>query len=753
MSVVCTLTLFLGGALLYGALPVVGKMLMPALGGTPAAWTISIAFFQAALLAGVVYSEVTRRWFGLRRQILVHGCLLLAPLALLPLGLRGGVSWADDADPMAAILRLLAVSVGLPLFVTATTGTLLQSWLASQGNRRAGDVWMLSAVGQLGGALALVSYPALIEPHLTLDQQAQLWAAGFGLLVMLVVASGFMAVARRRRTPTNGSAEREIPGFVKSGPALATRLHWLALAFVPASLTLSVTTQLTTHVGTVSFFWVIPLAITLLTYLLAFTCRAWLSPNVTRLLLPPAVVGLALLIVSGVMGQLPLAIVLPAQLVALLGTSLVCCSELARTRPDPDFSGTFFLWLSLGGLLGSAFNLTGYLYCPHVMEYSVALTLACFLVPPRRRAENDEGQLRSAWSLMQGVLDVLLPAALGGLTMGLLLTLASQPETVSSYAPWLQDLPPVFRALAVYAVPLLLCFTFAVRRVRFGLGMGVVIAACAYCEAEHGGIQHRARSFYGDVVVRHDAAAGVQQLMRSGVAGGMQSLNAARRGEALGQHHRSGPVGDVFAARSDAKAPRHVAVAGLGVGSLLSYATKDQDWTAYEIDPAVCRTACDPQYFTYVRDAQDRGVQTRFVLGDVRRNIAQANDQGFDLLFVDAFAAESIPVHLLTRQAFALYRTKLAKQGWLIVNISNRHLKLEPVLAALAEDAGLAACVRHDPGERDGKAASTWVVLAPSLDDLAPLRRLPGWRPAQRQPGVEPWTDHHANLWRVVVWR
>jgi spermidine synthase len=245
------------------------------------------------------------------------------------------------------------------------------------------------------------------------------------------------------------------------------------------------------------------------------------------------------------------------------------------------------------------------------------------------------------------------------------------------------------------------------------------------------------------------------QLIHGTTLHGMQARDPDQRGEPLTYFHKTGPVGHLFAALTDAEAPRRVAITGLGVGTLASYAVSGQDWTYYEIDPAVVRVAWDTRYFTYLHDAQARGVRLQMVLGDARLKMAEAEAGTYDLIVLDAFSSDSVPVHLLTREAIALYLDKLAPGGRLVFNLSNRYLHLEPVLAAAAQEARLCALIwdDRDPTELAAKRCSTWCVMARAADDLAPLRRVPAWRPAQRQEQVSLWTDDFSNLLSIFRWR
>jgi hypothetical protein len=394
-------------------------------------------------------------------------------------------------------------------------------------------------------------------------------------------------------------------------------------------------------------------------------------------------------------------------------------------------------------VLGGLFNaLAAPLLFRTILEYPLALMLACLLLP-RGSAPDRPG---SRW------LDVALPLAVGGSTAALILGLTAGEASASDTHPLLRLLPGPVSALLVYGLPVVACFAFADRPLRFGLGVGAVLMAGVLCRDPYGRVLHRERGFFGDLHVRIDPTGEYTQLVHGTTLHGQQYRDPERRGEPLAYFHRSGPVGQFFAAlRESKRLPGHVGVMGLGIGTMLSYAERGQQWTYYEIDPAVVRVARDERFFTCTADAERRGVKLGVVLGDARLRLADAPAGHYDLLALDVFSSDAVPVHLLTREALALYRAKLAQRGVLLFNISNRYLRLEPVVAALAEDAGLVGLIRYEDADPNipGKSASTWVVLTRREADLP---QLPGWRPLVRPEGT-PWTDDFSNLLETVIWR
>lgn len=760
-------TLFVSATLLFMVQPMIARMILPLLGGTPAVWNTCMVFFQAALLAGYAYAHATPEWFGRRRQIVVHGLLLLLPLAFLPLGVASGWTPPTEGNPILWLLLLLTASVGLPFFLVATSAPLLQSWFAASGHASARDPYFLYGASNLGSMLALLGYPTLVEPFLTLQMQSLLWTAGYVMLALLTLGCAFLGTRNAADSLHESRAPREDtePQSARGASELqstGTCFRWIALAFVPSSLMLGVTTYFTTDIAAIPLLWVVPLAIYLLSFILVFARRPWISHETYCRVWPAVLVGLVFLMVSAGTHEMHTGVVMLAHLLALFVAAMVCHGELARLRPHPSRLTAFYLCMSLGGVLGGLFNaLAAPLLFTHVIEYPLALVCACFVLPA----------LSPSSTTAQRRLDVALPALVALLTAGLILGLTGTSDGVDASLSFLRAFPGAVSALIVFLPALLLCFTFSDRPLRFGLAVGAVLFTSLACKELKSQVLHRERGFFGDLHVRHDPTGAYIQMVHGTTLHGMQSRDPSLRGEPLTYFHKTGPIGQIFMVLNETPSltssghdangaglksgKRRVGVTGLGVGVLASYARPGEDWTYYEIDPAVSRVAWDTRFFTYLQDAQDRGVGMRVIHGDARLRMEDARKGEYDLIVLDAFSSDSVPVHLLTRQAGRLYQNKLAEGGWLVFNISNRYLRLEPVLAALAEDAGLFAMVCYDtaPSDVPGKMPSAWVVMARTETDLVALRHQSGWRPAEREARVELWTDDFSNLLSIFIWR
>jgi hypothetical protein len=730
------LAIFVGASLLFLVQPMFARMALPLLGGAPAVWNTAMVFYQATLLAGYAYAHASMRWLGPRRQARLHLLVLLVPLLALPIALPAGWTPPGDTSPIPWLLALLAVAVGLPFFVVSATSPVLQAWFAATGHPAARDPYVLYAASNLGSMLALLAYPVVVERLLRLQAQSYLWAWGYGGLVALTAACAFALWRARRsghgREPLPGVPPDHVPPDGADQPLTRSRrARWVILAAVPSSLMLSVTSYLSTDIAAIPLLWVVPLALYLLTFTLVFGRRRIIPHRVWVELLPVALLPLVLVLVAR--ANEPLALVIPTHLAVFFVAAMVCHGELARDRPDPRHLTEFYLWLSVGGVVGGAFTaLLAPVVFTNVLEYPLVLALLP-LLPTRPPA---------AWlGRTSRILDLVLPLALGVLMVGLIVGLERGGYGAEAIGP-------------AVGVVTLLSLTFWRRPVRFALGLAAILLAGAVHQGEEGRLLYAERSFFGVSRVTRDPSGQYHMLMHGTTLHGMQGLAPARRREPLTYFHPSGPLGQFFAAVEGATPRRTVAVVGLGAGSLACYGKPEQRWTFYEIDPVVFRIAVDTRFFTFLRDCPPK---TFIVLGDARLTLARAPDDTYDLIILDAYSSDAPPMHLITLDAVRLYLTKLAPGGVLLFNISNRHLVLEPVLGAIARAAGLAARTRDDARVGDaerlaGKVESQWVVMAQREEDLGALRSDPLWKPPAAPPELPPWTDDFASLLAAFRW-
>lgn len=727
-------TLFVSAALLFCVEPMVAKMILPRLGGAPAVWILCMLFFQGALLAGYAYAHATTAWLGVRRQAMAHVGILLLPLVVLPIHFGGEAARALERGDHLVLrfLWLLVVGAGLPFFVVSTSGPLVQMWFSRTARPGAEDPYFLYGASNLGSMLALAAYPAILEPSLGLEAQARLWRWGYVGLIALVATC---AVSVLRHSPLLDA--RSIPAAGGGDRVLWTaRARWVALAFVPSSLLLGVTSHVTTDIAAMPLFWVIPLAVYLLTFILVFARRPPIPPAVMTRLLPLAVTASVITILTE--SATPGWLLVVVHVATLFVASMVCHGELARLRPKAARLTEFYLWVSVGGVLGGVFNgLVAPAIFRGVVEYPLALVLACLCRPRAERAPEDAGWGR----------DALAALAVGAFAAVLL---------VAGRRATLEPGGVLFKVLI--GAPLLVNYGFLGRPRRFALGVAATLLVSPLYPGASGRTIAAYRNFFGVVRVTHDAGEHFVQLAHGNTIHGRQSLDPAQRGVPLLYYHPTGPIGQVFEvlAQRTPAVPARVGAIGLGVGTLACYARPGQTWTFYEINPVVVSLAEDPRYFTYLADHFHDAGALSIVVGDARLELRDAPDGGYGLLVLDAFSSDAIPAHLLTREALGLYLAKLEPTGIIAAHVSNRYLDLAPVFGRLAEDAGLVALVRTDLDvspelAREGKRESEWVVLAHRAEDLGTMAADPRWQTIQ-SGGAPVWTDDFSNLLRVYRW-
>ena len=723
-------------------------MVLPLLGGTPSVWNTCLLFFQAALLAGYLYAHLSSRWLSAGRQAALHLTLLAVAFLTLPIALAPdlAVPTTGTGAAIAWLLTLLATTLGAPFVLLAAGTPMLQRWFAVTRHPLAGNPYFLYVASNLGSFAALVAYPTLIEPRWRLGEQSTAWTIGFAALVLLVTVAAWLG-HRWRARPDDALPAAVVTdhGGVREGggdgdgdkhdeagdptlvPTNAWRLRWVLLSFAPSSLLLGVTTYLSTDIAAVPFLWVVPLALYLLSFVIVFARRPLLNRRIMLALQVGLTLGL--LIFLGEQPGRNMFAIAALHLTTFFVTAVVCHRELADSRPRARYLTEFYLWMSLGGLLGGVFNvLVAPLLYNRVLEYPIAMIIAL--------------AVRPAWGTRTArsrdrVLDFAIPLLVFGVvSLGYELPVPS--------GKWAD------RALYAYlcGVGLLVAAWFR-RPVRLALSAAALFVGIDAATRFSEDTLYQARSFFGVYRVRtwNDYVL----LQHGTTTHGGQSMAADRKREPLTYYHRDGPLGDLFRLTTDSIAPRSVALVGLGTGTTACYSRPGERWTYFEIDPLVVSIARAPQLFTYLRECQP---DVQIVMGDARRSIAQSPDSSFDLIVLDAFSSDAIPVHLMTREALQLYVRKLRPGGIIAFHISNRFLDLRPVLVELARDARLAGATIDRDVTEEQKAqlhyGSRWVALARHAVTLAPLVREAAWDVLAPSATVRLWTDDYSDVLSVM---
>jgi hypothetical protein len=704
--------------------PLFAKMVLPLLGGSPAVWNTCLMYFQAMLLLGYLYAHVSSRYLDARRQVWLHVALVSVAFVALPVAIPRDWTPPASGHVIPWLIQILTIAIGAPFLVLAATAPLLQRWLSTSDHPAAKNPYMLYAASNTGSLLGLLAFPIVLEPHLRLTQQSSLWTVGYAIALALTVACAVLVWRRSRATAPGRDAS--VIDDATTAPTMRDRIKWLALAFVPSSLLLGVTTYLSTDVAAMPLLWVVPLALYLITFIIVFS-RKSRAPSLPVAIAHAVLVTVLVLIVFWG-PDLDLRWEYALHLSVFTATALVLHGELAASRPSPKYLTEFYLWMALGGALGGAFNaLVAPVLFKSIAEYQLMVVLACFLRPSWR------SRFTSLIEREPGFVLALVPVLMVGL---------SRPHVSS-------DVGRIIISVIAAAIFVVL----SVNALRFGMAVAALALSGFMMSERSDKILMRDRSFFGAYYVERMYGP-ANFLVHGTTIHGAQFLDSTRRLMPVTYYHPKGPVGQLFTALRDRFPDKRIGVVGLGAGSLLCYSKPGEQWTFFEIDPLVERISRNPRYFTFLRDCP---VRPRIVMGDARLTLGHQPDRRFGLLIIDAFSSDAIPVHLMTRQAFAQYGRVLDDGGILMVHISNQRLDLQPVVAALAKDAGLVALIgEHNPKgsveTKDLDYTCDWVALARRPEDLGSLATDKRWRWLTANAGDQPWTDDYSNVFSVIKW-
>jgi hypothetical protein len=745
VPIVFSIVAFVSAALLFSVQPMAAKWLLPALGGSPAVWIAAMLFFQIALLTGYSYTYFLTEKLSRRAQLATHGALLLLSVFFLPLQLS--LARAGHLPPVAWLFVTLAGGIGLPLLALAATAPLLQHWFADASGRT--DPYVLYAASNLGSFAAVLAYPFFIEPWLPVfapgdrllppslgsPSQNLLWSMLFMGFAVACIASGALSLrggagvgAKAREKPEIGWRERGL---------------WVALAAVPSSAFLGTTLAITTDVGAIPLLWVIPLAAYLLTFVVAFARPGLVPPRTAAVALGVLALTVLLERQAKVLGTISTIVLLIACMTA---AAYLCHDRLSRSRPAPERLAEFYLWIAFGGAVGGAFNaVVAPLVFRDVWEYPIAIVLALLLGTPGAQAAREVERKRR-------MLDLALPVALAGvLIIGKVVTTG-----------WLSG----FRDLLVFTITIA-SLLFVFRPLRFSLAL-TLLFVIAVLEGQSETTLLKERTFFGVLRVlriegkpfrMHGTEGPLMRvdsndLYNGTTRHGRQMLGPRIRNLPTAYYHPSGPIGSVFRVLGRAGRLHEVGIIGLGVGTLAAYGERGQTFSFYEIDPAVVEIARNAKLFTYLRDTP---ATVRIVLGDGRLMLAGEPDARFDLIVVDGFTSHAIPVHLLTREAVAMYRSKLRPDGVLALHLSSSHYDLRRVAQSLSSDLGWHALEWLDETistaqEIEGKSGSYWVAMTDDQTTLEAIRSAGRWHDLNA-PGSAPpvlWTDTFSSPLSVL---
>lgn len=694
------LTIILSAFLLFQIQPMIGKFILPWFGGSSAVWTTSMLFFQVLLLGGYAYAHFLgtlppRRQSGLHLLVLllVLGWIALAAwLNGTPVTPDPRLKPAGSAFPVWQILIVLAASVGIPYFLLSTSSSLFQAWYRDVHRRS--SPYAFYALSNAASLVALLSYPVLFEPALTLQQQAAFWSVGFAVYLLLAGLCAVILRGQAAARPVENYAAGESASLPETAPAETparpgpgSYLVWAGLAACASVLLLATTNHITQDLTSTPFLWVLPLGLYLLSFVFAFNDRqAGLRGAYVLLTLAVLLVGYLVLDQGS---SMPIFHQIAANAVLLFVICLLCHSELYARRPHPRYLTNFYLMVSVGGALGG-----------------LLVSIVAPLV------------FRDYWEYQLGLVASALVAVV----------IAFQ-----SRGSWLY-------------------------RLRFPVALAAVILAGFILYTSYYWIattQEMTRSFYGVLRVRgfqEDEISGFR-LLHGGILHGTQVREEPFRYQPTSYYTESSGVGVALKShpRYRAGEPLRIGVVGLGVGTMAAYGRAGDTIRFYEINPQVVQLARDSGYFTYLTDTP---AAVEIVIGDARlsmeRELAAGEPQGYQLLVVDAFSGDSIPIHLINREALQTYLAHLADDGILAFHISNRHIDLQPVVALLAEAYDLEAALIQGGSDDMQGSYSVWALLG-SRETMRGMPEIAARRAElNTNPGLRIWTDDYSNLYQVL---
>jgi len=756
-----TATTFLSALLLFSIQPLFAKMVLPVLGGSPSVWAVAVFFFQAALLVGYCYAHVLIAKVPARTTGFIHLCVCVVALVCLPIGLPSGWSEPPPGQPYLWQIGLFTVAIGLPFLAVSANAPLLQAWFARTGHPHANDPYFLYAASNLGSLIALLAYPFVLEPAFGLKALSGFWAIGFALLIAAIGGVFMLMLQRSARLSVPAAAAKAAIENAAPHPTWADRLGWVGLALVPSALLTAFTTHVTTDVASAPLLWVLPLALYLLTFVLVFRDRS-LIPRELLLALHLVSVGGALWVLSQTKHEGWMLTALTGVTVFFM-SAMVAHRTLYEARPAARYLTEFYLWMALGGALG---GLSAALIAPRVFsevfEYPLllALSMACrpgvFSVAAMRRAGG------SLASLLGSVLPIpaewKTPELTGQDKERLLMAwlLFAAGLLVIYWVPW--AMPKLGIRLADWGTtPVVVGILVAVLVLDLFSPPRQLLAAllvfCALIWLPSGVKRGEAqRSYFGVYRVQSSGDGQYHTLIHGTTLHGAQRVRndldeLVHDTKPATYYYEGSPMAHTIALVRErvGEGKGRYGVTGLGAGSLACHSKPGESWRFFEIDPVVIGIASNPKNFTFLQSCQPK---PDIVLGDARLTMAKEKNESFDLIIVDAFSSDAVPVHLMTAEAIRLYLDKVKENGIALLHISNRYLDLDSVLGATIKAVPGAHGLIISDDTADGSYAqstSTVALFAKSEEALEPFRKLETVMELDAN-GLRPWTDDYSDI-------
>ncbi|MDY0030020.1 MAG: fused MFS/spermidine synthase [Pseudobdellovibrionaceae bacterium] len=727
-----TITVFLSAYLLFVVQPLIGKIILPALGGTPMVWNTSMLFFQILLLGGYLYAHGITKIKSIRLQFAAHfGLVILAGLSTLPIYSGAQLVPDETVTPLIWQVQTMMYMVGLPFLFLSATAPLLQKWFSYSDHPDADNPYFLYASSNLGSVLALLLYPILVERLFPLAQQSEYWGYGYAMLGGFFLACCSLIFSHTKLKNTTEESHRKDAS--DEAPSKATLLKWLFLAFIPSSLMIGLTNFITTDIGSMPLFWVIPLTLYILSFVIAFAKKPPVSLKVISFIFAALFTVIYCMTGAVYFLKIQLAIALS---VLFFVTAVMCHMELNRLKPSTKHLTLFYLMMSVGGALGGVFNaLLAPLIFVKPYEYVITGILSLF-----------------CWNMSGSVSQIELTAEKRRLTMILLSViacLAAISHVILGYfhhTAYMLAVP----LIGMICVPVML---FLVDRRPYFIMAGILMAVATPFVPWEGNsrVVDMSRNYFGTLVTSDDEF--VRNLSHGTTLHGAQPLDVAYKTLPLTYYNEKTSIGRAFEIGKGLMPSMNVAVLGLGTGSVNCLLRPADHVDYYEIDPDIVRIATNPSIFSYL-DACE--TDKKIILGDARLKLQNAPDKSYDLMLIDVFSSDNIPMHLITVEAVQLALSKVKDDGLVVFHITSRYYELEPEVSAILSEIGVPGYFFMNRSRIiDGTPYRYYVaqsIVTTQSKELQAQLKTSGWKPAKTIEGLVPWTDDFANPLRAITY-
>lgn len=723
--------LLVSAFLLFLIQPLVSKLLLPVMGGTPSVWTTSMLFFQALLLGGYCWAHIMIRYMPLYAPPLLQLLMTAAGLYLINFSIDLHPDFTSRSPVFWQLTTMFQI-IGLPYFVLATNAPLYQALYKNfiDQTQSKKTPYALYSLSNNGSFLALVAYPFALEPLLTLENQSSFWSYGYAFLCLLVACSAlvFMRMYMTNREALQTRHKIEKTRDEASPYTLKNISLWLLLAFIPSSLMMGVTSHITTDIASVPLLWVVPLAFYLASFIIAFAePPLWWAKNDSTAYFA-AFISAAIVLFSTAFPTLMANISkLFIHYIAFLFIATYAHLLLARVKPDAKYLTGFFIFVSLGGVMGGIFNaLLAYQIFDTAKEYPIGIALFLIVIflsktDGWRRMNSDNF---AAFAVVFSLI-FLLALAL-------------------KYA--------FLQFFAFLAGILILTAFYNVRKVAFAVMVCLIVAT--FIQDFHRDYVLQERNIFGVLKIADNTKTSIRTFQHGTTLHGLQKLPLSDSPTPTSYFHPEGPLGDVFRyldSKSD-NVPQSIAILGMGTGATACYTKPNRDFTFVEIDKSVIDIASNPDYFTYLSACQP---EARILLGDGRIELEKQENNNYDLIILDAFSSDSVPVHFLTTEAFEMYKQKIKPGGIIVYNISNRYFDFRHLVANLAAAHGFEAGYKESKTKPDDPTfhPSSYMIVTQSEDTIKAISNQsddPWVTEGLARPSQRLWTDSYANIFQVM---